>query len=144
MRGKRLFFITLCAVACAAGVWAQEPAEDEDQPPPEQTRPIRFRENPYEIAAYRYFSGAMQRGAYGQYAERYPMAGFYRQRRPMGGRYGYSRFWADGGYGYGRGLSRGYWLGYRQSIGQNGDLCLFAPTILATVGPLTGVFSEGR
>ena len=34
-------------------------------------------------------------------------------------------------------------IGYRRAIGENGDLFLFAPAILAPVGPLTGVFFDG-
>ena len=34
-------------------------------------------------------------------------------------------------------------LHYRQRIGQNGELFLFAPTFLAPIGPLTGAFFFG-
>ena len=52
------------------------------------------------------------------------------------GGYGYSNFWT-GGYAAPR---PGLTMGYRRSIGQNGDLFLFAPVFLAPVGPLAGAF----
>ena len=39
---------------------------------------------------------------------------------------------------------RGIAMGFRRRIGQNGDLFLLVPTVLAPVGPLTGVFLDER
>jgi hypothetical protein len=36
--------------------------------------------------------------------------------------------------------ARGFLAPRRRPIGLNGDLCLFAPTFLAPIGPLTGSF----
>jgi hypothetical protein len=73
-------------------------------------------------------------------SERYPIAGYYRSQQGYYG-YGYAPFWT-GGYGYGgRGHGNGnLGIGYRRRIGENGDLFLFAPAILAPVGPLSGIF----
>lgn len=147
MARNKMLLTTLATVLIAGSAWAQEPATEEDQsqePTQEDQsaepthRIIKWRENPYDIASfYRshqadgYFGYG--RGWYGGVYGRYPR--FYRQR-PM-----YGRFW-NSGYLYGRG--RTGLVGFNRSIGENGDLFLLAPTILAPIGPLTGVFYEGR
>jgi hypothetical protein len=155
---KRDWATALLAVTVAAGAWAQEqdpeqaPAQDEAQPDEDEARPepthrIKVLQHPYDLASfyrarpsgsYGFFAGELDGGPW---AERYPIAGYYRAGGPIGGRYGYSRFWTRG---YGRGRVTGLPFRYRRTIGQNGDLYLFAPTVLATVGPLTGVFYDGR
>lgn len=151
MRIKRTFVTALGVMLVSGALWAQEPAqvdEESESTPPESIRKIRVLENPYDIASFyrssqqrpRWgFFGYDQEDPYG-YVGRYPIAGYYRQRPPN--RYGYSRFWTTG-YGYGR-TRTGFAVGYGRTIGQNGDLFLLAPTILAPVGPLTGVFYEGH
>lgn len=81
-------------------------------------------QGPYAIAGYYRAQGGGS----------YPIAGFYRQ----GGRGAYGGFW-NSGYGSSR-RGRGRALvGYRRSIGENGDLFLIAP-FLAPVGPLSEAF----
>jgi hypothetical protein len=107
--------------------------------------------HPYEISSfYRSAEGGYFWGPGSGYgpgypangSERYPIAGYYRSN--AGGYY--APFWTGGygagGYGYGaRGHGNGnLGLGYRRRIGENGDLFLFAPAILAPVGPLSGIF----
>jgi hypothetical protein len=146
---KRRWATAFLAVLVAGNAWAQEGQEpDEEEARPEPTHKIKVLQHPYDLASfYRarprsqefgFFAGEMDGGPW---AERYPIAGFYRARGPMANPYGYSRFWSRG---YGRGRATGLPFRYRRTIGQNGDLYLFAPTFLATVGPLTGVFYEGR
>ena len=147
---KRTVATTLAGLLVAGAIWAQEPEAAEEQERPEPpTHSITVLQHPYDLASfyrarpreqYGYFAGEMDGGPW---AERYPIAGFYRAQGPFANPYGYSQFWT-GGYGYGRVGATGPAFRYRRSIGQNGDLYLFAPTVLATVGPLTGVFEEGR
>lgn len=149
MRTRKTAFLAALGVAVLSGsLWAQEPADtDDEQAPVEPARKIKVLENPYDISSfYRSSQDGAPRWGFGYEQEgdsgmgRYPIAGYYRGRSSS--RYGYSRFWSSG---YGFGPTRGaYGFGYRRSIGQNGDLFLMAPAILAPVGPLTGVFYEGR
>lgn len=154
---------TLAAVAAfvlvsgAASARAQEtpapapPATDEqegEQAPPR--RHIQVLQHPYDISSFyrsSQGSGPMDLGYEpATSGDRYPIAGFYRSG---GARGRYSMFWTSGygygrnGYGMGRMRGRGL-IGARRprALGLNGDLCLFAPTFLAPVGPLTGVFFE--
>jgi len=109
---------------------------------PDTRRPLRVLENPYDIASFYRSSDGLVFGPEGGASERYPIAGFYRQRYVSP--YGYAQFWS-GGYSD-RSRDRGgarLGIGFRRSIGENGDLFLFAPAILAPVGPLTGVFFDG-
>lgn len=132
---KKVAFAVL-AVALAGGALAQEA---EEQPRPEPTRRIKVLQNPYDIASfYRSSQGQGYFGYADPLASRYPIASFYRSRQggSFPGGYGYSAFWT-GGYAAPR---PGLTLGYRRSIGQNGDLFLFAPVFLAPVGPLAGAF----
>jgi hypothetical protein len=108
---------------------------------PDTRRPLRVLENPYDISSFYRSSDGLVFGAEGGASERYPIAGYYRQRS---GGYGYAQFWTSGYYDRGHGRSHpGLGIGYRRAIGENGDLFLFAPAILAPVGPLTGVFFDG-
>ncbi len=116
-------------------------AQDQAAAQPETRRPLRVLENPYDISSFYRSSDGLVFGAEGGASERYPIAGFYRQRSGSS-RYGYSQFWTSGYSGRGRGRA-GLGIGYRRAIGENGDLFLFAPAILAPLGPLTGVFFDG-
>ena len=147
MRHTRLVLATLSALALAPGARAQDAQDNEA--PRDRDEPryhIQVLQNPYDIASF-YRSHDLGRAAFAgdsgaAYAPGpYDIANYYRQG-VSGGRYGYSRFWSNG-YGLGRTAPSGSW-GYRRSIGQNGDLYLFAPTILAPIGPLTGVFYDER
>jgi hypothetical protein len=149
------FVLLSAAAARAQEAPATAPVDDEAQE--EQAQPkrqIKVLDNPYEISSFYRSSqgqGAMDFG-YESGSDRgaYPIAGFYRQ----GARGRYSMFWTNGysnaysngrrGYGVvGTTRGRGFFNGYRsRALGLNGDLCLFAPTFLAPVGPLTGVFFE--
>ena len=145
-----MFLSVVCVVAGGAvAARAQEatpetPAVDaEDQPAAqaETRRPLRVLENPYDISSFYRSSDGLVFGTEGGASERYPIAGFYRQRSGSS-RYGYSQFWTSGYSDRGRGRAR-LGIGFRRAIGENGDLFLFAPAILAPVGPLTGVFFDG-
>ena len=138
--------ISLCLLG-AAGAHAQgavperEAVEAEEQAAaqPDTRRPLRVLENPYDISSFYRSSDGLVFGPEGGASERYPIAGFYRQRSGSN-RYGYSQFWTSGYSDRGRGRLG---IGFRRAIGENGDLFLFAPAILAPVGPLTGVFFDG-
>lgn len=160
--GKRLA-ILIVAVGVAGAAWAQEPAEREDERA-EPVQKIKVLQNPYDIASFYRSSGPnyfglqpgtdfvsrypiagyyrSTQGSFGlqggpDFVSRYPIAGYYRQH-PTTNAYGYGAFWTTG-YGPRR---LGVTIGYRRSIGQNGDLFLFAPTFLAPVGPLAGAFLD--
>jgi hypothetical protein len=153
----RKITLVLAALLMAGGVVAQE-AEVEEESQPGPVRTIRVLENPYDIASFyrssqgRYDDYPVYPGlgaSYGGYAApvdpRYPIAGYYRQGAAYGSRYGYSAFWTNGYRSGGIALAGpGLAHGYRRRIGQNGDLFLLAPTFLAPVGPLSGVFFDGR
>ncbi len=134
---KKAAFAVL-ALALAGGALAQEAEEEQSRPEP--ARRIKVLQNPYDIASfYRSSQGQDYFGYADPLASRYPIASFYRSRQGGGyfpGGYGYSAFWT-GGYAAPR---PGLTIGYRRSIGQNGDLFLFAPVFLAPVGPLAGAF----
>jgi hypothetical protein len=130
----------LGAAAEAQEATPETPAADDQAAQPETRRPLRVLENPYDISSFYRSSDGLVFGAEGG-AERYPIAGFYRQRSGSS-RYGYSQFWTSGYSDRGRGRAR-LGIGFRRAIGENGDLFLFAPAILAPIGPLTGVFFEG-
>lgn len=127
------------AVAVAGGAQAQE--AEEEQPRSEPTRHIKVLQNPYDIASF--YRSPQGQGYFGYapqdpLASRYPIASFYRSRQGgyFPGGYGYSAFWTGGYSAKHPGLT----IGYRRSIGQNGDLFLFAPVFLAPVGPLAATF----
>ena len=117
------------------------PADDEAAAQPETRRHIQVLQNPYDISSFYRSSDGLVFGHDGGASERYPIAGFYRLGSGSS-RYGYSQFWTSGYSDRGRGRAR-LGNGYRRAIGENGDLFLFAPAILAPVGPLTGVFFDG-
>ena len=148
MTTKALAAALLVSLLGAAAAGAQEavpetPAADaeESAAQPDTRRPLRVLENPYDISSFYRSSDGLVFGAEGGASERYPIAGFYRQRSGSS-RYGYSQFWTNGYSDRGRGRAR-LGIGYRRAIGENGDLFLFAPAILAPMGPLTGVFFDG-
>ena len=145
MSKKRVLLIGLSVLLAAGSALAtpaqqpQEPAapESEEQRPEPLLR-IRVLEHPYDLASfYRSSQGYGLSGPSMDASDRYPIARYYRLGPPSP--HGYSRFWTNGYAG-----PRGRAMGYRRSIGENGDLFLMAPTFLAPVGPLTGVFLEGR
>ena len=153
MKSLAAAFAFLLVSGAAATVRAQEkPAPAQvDERDDEATAPrrhIQVLQSPYEISSfYRSSQGSEMDLGYepASSSAKYPIAGFYR----AGARGRYSMFWTNGyGYGrngYGMGALRGRGLiGGRPSraLGLNGDLCLFAPTFLAPVGPLPGVFFE--
>jgi hypothetical protein len=122
------------------------PAEEQEEPSAAPRRHIQVLEHPYDISSFYRSSqsgGPLDFGYEREEASsRYPIAGFYRSRGAVPG--GYSRFWTMG-YGSARARGQGRGLigaGRPRALGLNGDLCLFAPTFLAPVGPLTGVFFE--
>lgn len=149
MTPKTLAAAVLLSLLGAAAYGAQEAtpetpavdAEDQAAAQPETRRPLRVLENPYDISSFYRSSDGLVFGPEGGASERYPIAGFYRQRSGSS-RYGYSQFWTNGYSDRGRGRAR-LGIGFRRAIGENGDLFLFAPAILAPVGPLTGVFFDG-
>jgi hypothetical protein len=128
----------------SATVFAQEPADrldtalqqekNEEAARPEPLHKIRVLEHPYDIASF--YRSRQGSGFYSGSSERYPIASFYRSRPSSP----YGQFWA---MGYGVRDRRGRTL-FRRNIGENGDLYLFAPVVLAPVGPLSGAFLEPR
>lgn len=156
---KRLWLVPLVLVLASGSAAAQEPSpatpEEEDAQAmkeaeesfTEDGKPklkIRVLENPYDIASFyrqRRSGGFFDTAPAGVPAGPYGLAGFYRLNH--GAPAGYSRFWTSG-YAHSGRESRGLVLGFRRSIGENGDLFLFAPVILSPVGPLTGAFFQHR
>jgi hypothetical protein len=131
----------LVAAAAIAGTgWAQDARPEGDEQTREPRRKIRVLQNPYDLASF--YRSSQQDPYFGYMPEPsepsgpYAIAAYYRQ-----GAHGhYSGFWSHG-YGYGYMAPRtGMVLGYRRSIGENGDLFLFAPTFLAPIGPLSASF----
>jgi hypothetical protein len=93
-------------------------------------------QNPYDLASF-YRSGGSAPGGWAGLADdpAYAIAGFYRQGGGHSSRYGWSAFWTNG-YNAPRPAP---FLGYRRTIGENGDLFLMVP-FLAPVGPISGAF----
>jgi hypothetical protein len=151
MTKKTLWALLLtCAVVPPLAAQESKPAEEPAVAPDAEratpTRKIRVLQNPYDIAKfYRSSQGSpfeLTGPALGNPFENpYAIAGYYRSSqtaRPGG--YGYSQFWS---LGYSRRGRPSPVFGHR--MGRNGDLFLFAPTVLAPVGPLNGVFfDDGR
>ena len=114
---------------------------------------IQVLQHPYDISSFYRSGQGSEQSDFGYEPEeagsRYPIASFYRSRAGAPG--GYSSFWTSG-YGRNgnyrsntrrRGPGQGLiGAGRPRALGLNGDLVLFAPTFLAPVGPLTGVFFE--
>lgn len=144
-----LFVLVTSAAAARAqepAAPARVPAEEQEEPSDAPRRHIQVLEHPYDISSFYRSSQGSAPVDFGYEREeasgRYPIASFYRSRGARPG--GYSTFWTTG-YGSPRARSRGRGLigaGRPRALGLNGDLCLFAPTFLAPVGPLTGVFFE--
>jgi hypothetical protein len=138
----------LSLLSGAAVARAQErapaPADDQEKERAEERPHLQVLQNPYEIASFYRSSQSPAGFGYEPLAlSRYPIAGFYRSQHAPGT---YGMFWTSG-YGRGNGMSRGRGRGplgapRTRALGLNGDLCLFAPTFLAPVGPLTGAFFE--
>ena len=109
-------------------------AQEEEAARPEPRHRIRVLQHPYEIASfYRSHQGS---GFHEEAAGRYPIASFYRNRQSSP----YGQFWAMG-YEL---RDRGGRSIFRRRIGENGDLYLFAPVLLAPVGPISDAFLEPR
>jgi hypothetical protein len=151
--------LTVAAGVVGAGlVRAQEgdesAAEEQDRARPEHRRHIQVLQDPHDIASfYRSSQEPVFFGPLGMPYEPagaapgpYGLASFYRNDHGPS-LYGYSRFWTNG-YGWGAPrpfaapTSWGRYGRYGRRIGQNGDIFLMAPTFLAPVGPLTGVFLQ--
>lgn len=145
------------APAPAKPVPGEEPSALDDQEAymeeaaQEPRRTLRVLDNPYDISSFYRSEG----GGGGVFmseqpaADRYPIAGFYRAEGGQGpysiagfyrqgGRGAYGGFW-NSGYGQSRRGRARVLVGYRRSIGENGDLFLIAP-FLAPVGPLSEAF----
>jgi hypothetical protein len=126
----------------SAPAFAQEPAEREDAAAqeeeaaarPEPRHKIRVLQHPYDIASF--YRSSQGSGFYEEAAGRYPIASFYRSRQTSP----YGQFWS---MGYALRDRRGRSI-FRRRIGENGDLYLFAPVLLAPVGPLSDAFLEPR
>ncbi len=142
--------LSLLSGAAVARAHAQEPtapADERERPAAEERTHLQVLQNPYEISSF-YRSSQQSAVGFGyepMTLSRYPIAGFYRSQHAPGT---YGMFWTSGygnAYATSRGRGRGP-LGTRRTraLGLNGDLCLFAPTFLAPVGPLTGAFFESR
>jgi hypothetical protein len=142
--------VMLACLASSAGGWAQEPERTTTEPEarPAERPEIRVLRDPYDIASfYRsegrpYFVYGLP--PYGSYSTdgfheqargRYPISSYYRQ----GGGGHYSAFWQNGYRA--RPLVRPgvYGPAFRETIGENGDLYLFAP-FLAPMGALAGAY----
>jgi hypothetical protein len=130
----------LAATLLAIG--SQVPAQETEAPAPTPAtesreaapRPhIRVLQDPYGLASF-YRSGGSAPGGWAGLSgdPAYAIADAYRTGQ---GPYGWSAFWAHG-YAAPR---RAPFLGYRRTIGENGDLFLMVP-FLAPVGPLNGAF----
>jgi hypothetical protein len=132
----------------AAPLFAQEApapeetavAQEEEAARPEPLHKIRVLQHPYDLASF--YRSQQDYGLYDVPAGPYPIAGFYRNRQSSP----YGQFWVVG-YGPPGGYSprdRGRRSMFGRRIGENGDLYLFAPVLLAPVGPLSDTFLEPR
>jgi hypothetical protein len=138
----RSTLLTIAIAALAQAAVAQDrPATDnetravtdERATPP---RTLRVLQNPYDLASFYRSGGSAPGGWAGLTSDpSYAIAGFYRQGGSPVNRYGWSAFWTNG-YNAPRPAP---FLGYRRTIGENGDLFLVVP-YLAPVGPISGAF----
>jgi hypothetical protein len=174
MRGKWMALaMTVVASAAVAQAQEPAVEEQAQEQPAEARRPLRVLENPYDISSF-YRSSQSGTGFYGPidllrrptapYGGRYPIAGFYRSHEgyffglqtpvsqnpyAIASYYRSSasndvRFW-HGGYGHSVPAGRpGGYSQYWNSIGENGDVFLMAPTFLAPVGALSAIYYSGR
>lgn len=144
-RGLGMMAIVLGMSALAVG---QEPADEPEAQAPR--REIRVLRDPYDLASF-YRSGGPPYFTVGvpSYGAQPAEGGFYASLRArhggissfyrQGGGGHYSAFWQSG-YGARPLMAPGrYGPAYRDTIGENGDLYLFAP-FLAGVGPLAGAY----
>ncbi|MCG6922995.1 MAG: hypothetical protein LJF15_18200 [Acidobacteria bacterium] len=138
---------TIAAVAGILGLVGSAHSEETatSRPKEEANRPvrsIRVLQNPYDLASY-YSSRPGRSSPTPPVPDdpAYALASFYRSRQigpPPGappGPWLWAAFWARG---YGAPCPTPF-VGYRHSIGENGDLFLAVP-FLAPVGPLNGIF----
>jgi hypothetical protein len=174
MRGKLVAFVITLVASTAVARGQEAPVDEPAREQPGEARhSLRVLENPYDIASF-YRSSQGGGGFYGPidllrrpptpYGGSYPIAGFYRSNQgyyfglqgpvsqnpyAIASYYRSSasndvRFWHGG---YGRPAPAGRPGGYSQywnSIGENGDVFLMAPTILAPVGALSAIYYSGR
>jgi hypothetical protein len=138
-----------CMMALVLGLGGVTSAQDPDEAATTERREIRVLRDPYDLASFyrapgrpyftydvpQYGAYPAEGGFYSGLRARHPIASFYRQ----GGGAHYWRFW-QGGYAARPPLGPGvYGPAYRETIGENGDLYLFAP-FLAPMGPLAGAY----
>ena len=129
--------VTLMLAAAPLAAQEAEPdaaAQEEEAARPEPLHKIRVLQHPYDIASF--YRSRQGSGFYEEASSRYPIASFYRNRQSSP----YGQFWAMG-YEL---RDRGGRSSFRRRIGENGDLYLFAPVVLAPVGPLSDAFLEPR
>ena len=137
---KKTAFAVL-ALALAGGAYAQETEEEPARKEP--LHRIKVLENPYDIASF--YRSSQGGGYFGMMpadplSNQYPIANYYRNHQGNAGAgYGYGYGQAQQFWRSGYGLRRGGSIGFRRSIGENGDLFLLAP-FLAPLGPLSGTF----
>jgi hypothetical protein len=144
---KPMRVMTIAAVVGILGfVGPTRAQETTDQPGEEErsrpVRSIRVLQSPYDLASF-YSSHPGRSGPTPPVPDdpAYALASFYRSRQigpppgPPPGPWHWAAFWARG---YGAPYPTPY-VGYRRSIGENGDLFLVVP-FLAPVGPLNGIF----
>jgi hypothetical protein len=130
---------TMLALLTGVGM-AQEqpaPAPEDQETRTEPVRRIRVLQHPYDLASF--YRSRQGGGFFDSASERYPIASFYRSRQTSP----YGSFWVAG-YGSRPSRKGAAVLGFRRSIGENGDLYLFAPAFLAPIGPLSGAFLGER
>jgi len=143
---KTMALVAVLALVGIAPAHAEQTAVEDDEAvessaspeePAAPRRMIRVLQHPYDLASFYRSSADGWRSTRGGVPmdPAYALASFYRSDRSGPGM-PWAPFWANG-YGYGERPS-GY-LGYRRSIGENGELFLAVP-FLAPVGPLSGAF----
>jgi len=143
---KTMALMSLLALALATPAQSQDEARSDDEQavreapapeaaPPAPRRMIRVLQHPYDLASF-YRSSQDPWGAPRPTPSdpAYGLASFYRSDRSGPILPPWGAFWG-GGYAT---RPSGY-LGYRHSIGENGELFLAVP-FLAPVGPLSGAF----